>query len=99
MPVKAASAICGARVSGRDGTELGSITEIMLDTGTGVIAYCVMSHGGVLGVGEKLLAVPWSALNEADGGLAIDADEAQLSAAMGIDKDAWPPAAPRDWLA
>jgi sporulation protein YlmC with PRC-barrel domain len=99
MPVRAASAICGARVSGRDGTDLGSITEIMLDTETGTVAYCVLSHGGVLGLGEKLLAVPWEALSETDEGFALDAEKAQLSAATGIDKDAWPPAAPRDWLA
>ena len=42
--------------------DLGDIKEIMLDTQSGRVAYAVLSYGGFLGMGEKLFAVPWSAL-------------------------------------
>jgi hypothetical protein len=40
------------------GEDLGETKEIMLDTGTGCIAYAVLSYGGFLGMGEKLFAIP-----------------------------------------
>jgi len=42
--------------------DLGDIKEIMLDMESGKVAYAVLSYGGVLTLGEKLFAVPWSAL-------------------------------------
>jgi hypothetical protein len=35
----------------------------MIDTASGKIAYSVLSFGGVPGVGNKLLAVPWNAFH------------------------------------
>ena len=46
----------------REAGALGKITEIMLDVLSGRVAYAVLSFGGFLGLGEKLFAVPWSAL-------------------------------------
>ncbi|UUZ53061.1 PRC-barrel domain-containing protein [Massilia sp. H-1] len=48
-------------VNGQD-EDLGDIKEIMLDMRTGQVAYAVLSFGGFLGMGEKLFAVPWQAL-------------------------------------
>ena len=42
--------------------DLGDIKEIMLDMRTGRVSYAVLSFGGFFGMGEKLFAVPWSAL-------------------------------------
>ncbi|WP_370529046.1 PRC-barrel domain-containing protein [Undibacterium sp. KW1] len=41
---------------------LGEVKEIMLDMQAGRIAYVVVAHGGLLGIGEKLFAIPWTAL-------------------------------------
>ena len=60
--VMAASTLDGDRVLSSDGDEVGKVKEIMLDVEGGRIAYMVMSSGGLLGIGEKLLAVPWNAL-------------------------------------
>lgn len=100
MAVMAVSKICGGKVESRSGEALGEVTEIMIDADSGGIAYAVLSHGGILGVGEKLFAVPWAAfaVNAAAGTLTIDADAGQLAAAPGIDKDAWPADASADWL-
>jgi len=100
MPLVAATMVCGATVNGRDGASLGTITDVMFDSDSGGIGYAVLAHGGVLGVGEKLFAVPWDRLRAHDDGtFAVDADANDLAVAGGIDKDAWPVSAPLDWLA
>src|SRR5262245_35383246 len=52
----------GNRVVDPSGQELGTIDHIMLDVIGGRIAYAVLAMGGFLGIGEKLHALPWSAL-------------------------------------
>jgi sporulation protein YlmC with PRC-barrel domain len=84
-------ALCGAAVHNREGESLGTITEVMIEPPSGRIAYAVLSWGGVLGVGEKLFAVPWSALAvDPEGQVLLDIAAARLEAAPGFDKDAWP---------
>lgn len=92
MALLAMGAVCGASIAGADGEPLGTITEIMIDADSGAIAYVVLTHGGVLGVGEKLFAVPWRrlAVNAADGSISLDLTAARLDAMDGFDKDAWP---------
>jgi hypothetical protein len=34
----------------------------VLDTESGHVVYAVVSFGGVLGMGDKLFAIPWSVL-------------------------------------
>ncbi len=57
-----ADTLMGNDVYNRQDEDLGDIKEIMLDVPAGRISYAVLSFGGVLGMGEKLFAVPWSAL-------------------------------------
>jgi hypothetical protein len=42
--------------------DLGKIEHLMIDLANGRIAYAVLSFGGFLGMGDKLFAIPWSAL-------------------------------------
>ena len=44
------------------GQDIGRIEELMIDVTTGRVAYAVLSFGGFLGIGNKLFALPWSAL-------------------------------------
>jgi len=96
----AGGALLGCAVRNRDGDSLGSICELMLDPKDGCIVYAVLSYGGVVGVGEKLFAVPWAAFDfeEESRTLVLDADPARLDAADGFDKDSWPTRADDDWL-
>ena len=57
-----ADTLMGNDVFNDQGEDLGDIKEIMLDVGAGRISYAVLSYGGVLGIGDKLFAVPWEAL-------------------------------------
>ena len=72
--------------------DLGDIKEIMLDMQTGQIAYAVLSFGGVLGLGDKLFAVPWQALqlDTVNKRFVLDCSKEKLESAPGFDKDRWP---------
>ncbi|SAK93313.1 PRC-barrel domain-containing protein [Caballeronia arationis] len=97
--VMAASTIDGNTVISSDGDDVGSIKEIMLDVRQGRIAYAVMSSGGFLGIGDKLLAIPWSALTlDTDKKcFRLAATSEQVRNSPGFDKDAWPSMAEKQW--
>lgn len=92
MAVLPVANICGASVRGSDSEPLGSITEVMIDSETGAVAYVVLSFGGVLGVGEKLFALDWRRLapDPATGEVKASVTREQLEGLPGFDKDAWP---------
>jgi len=74
------------------GEDLGKLEEIMLDMDGGRVAYAVLSFGGVLGMGNKLFAVPWDALtvDTENKELVLNIDRETLENAPGFDKDNWP---------
>lgn len=94
-----ASTLAGDEVCNTKGKSLGKLQDIMLDTESGRIAYAVLSSGGFLGMGDRLFAVPWSAL-KLDGEqrrFILDVDAERLKAAPGFDKDHWPDMADKAW--
>ncbi|MEC5398799.1 PRC-barrel domain-containing protein [Uliginosibacterium sp. H1] len=99
--IMAADTLAGDEVYNAAGEKLGSIEHIMLDVAQGRIAYAVLSHGGVLGMGEKLHAIPWSALTlDADRKcFVLDIDKERLKASEGFDKDHWPSFGDSRWAA
>ena len=62
LHVMACDALVGAPVVDRANEEIATLAHVMLDIASGRVAYAVLAHGGVLGVGEKLFTVPWEAL-------------------------------------
>jgi sporulation protein YlmC with PRC-barrel domain len=92
MRVLSASTLKGDRVRNATGEDLGKVEEIMLDVPRGRIAYAVLSFGGFLGIGDKLFAVPWSALrlNTAEHEFILDVSRETLENAPGFDKSHWP---------
>ncbi|MDB5963044.1 MAG: photosystem reaction center subunit [Massilia sp.] len=87
-----ANTLIGDDVRNTQGENLGDIKEIMLDMQSGQVAYAVLSFGGVLGLGEKLFAVPWKALklDTVNKCFTLDVSKEQLKNAPGFDPDAWP---------
>ncbi|SHG46472.1 PRC-barrel domain-containing protein [Massilia sp. CF038] len=85
-------------VNGQD-ENLGDIKEIMLDMRTGQVAYAVLSFGGFLGMGEKLFAVPWQALqlDTVNKRFVLNVDKEHLKNAPGFDPDAWPDMSDMGW--
>ena len=87
-----ADTLIGDSVVNGAGEDLGEIKAIMLDVESGRIAYAVLSFGGILGMGNKLFAIPWSALT-LDAGekrFVLDIAKDRLDNAPGFDKDSWP---------
>ncbi len=79
---------------------LGDIKEIMLDTRSGQVAYAVLSFGGFLGIGEKLFAVPWQALqlDTVNKRYVLNIDKERLKAAPGFDPNDWPDMTDVTWV-
>ena len=87
-----ADTLIGDSVVNNDDEDLGDIKEIMLDMRTGQVAYAVLAMGGFLGLGEKLFAVPWQALqlDTINKRFVLNIDKNRLQSAPGFDPDAWP---------
>ncbi len=107
-PMKA-SDIIGTRVVNPKGDNLGDIKEIVIDPHTGKVAYAVVSFGGFLSLGEKLFAIPFSALeyrvtkhDPAPSTLIqseyiLHVSKERLEAAPGFDTDHWPLLSDEKW--
>jgi sporulation protein YlmC with PRC-barrel domain len=70
-----ASAINGTSVRNMENEELGTIEETVIDPRTGEISYVALSVGGFVGVGERLIAVPWEELRIVEGEEGMQGDE------------------------
>jgi hypothetical protein len=98
LPVKA-SEMMGATVVNRARDRLGEIRELVVEPMAGRIVYAVLACGGFLGLGEKLLAVPFAAfaLNITHGDYVLDVALDRLTAAPGFDPGHWPSMADESW--
>lgn len=94
-----ADTLLGNDVYNNDGEDLGDIKEFMIDMATGTVAYAVLSYGGLLGMGDKLFAVPWSALrlDTANKRFTLNVPKDTLKDAPGFDEDHWPSMADKAW--
>jgi hypothetical protein len=99
--VVACESIAGAIVLGAGGEELGRLEHVMLDVRRGRLAYGVLAHGGVFGLGARLFAVPWEAfaLDAARHCLVLGIDRETLERSPGFDDTRWPPMGDAGWAA
>ncbi|HET9492198.1 MAG TPA: PRC-barrel domain-containing protein [Methylomirabilota bacterium] len=51
--------LIGAKVKGADGKDVGEIDALIVDT-DGKVSHVVVGRGGVAGIGETKVVVPWS---------------------------------------
>lgn len=91
--------IIGVDVVNKGGENLGAIKDIVLDKYEGQVRYVVLSFGGILGMGDKLFALPWKAIHydESEDSFVLDVDKERLKNAPGFDKDNWPNFSDREW--
>lgn len=97
--VMAAETLQGDRVVNGNGEDLGEILAIMIDVPSGRVAYAVLSFGGMMGIGDKLFAIPWSALTlDANRRcFVLDMTLERLKRAPGFDRHHWPSMADPGW--
>ena len=60
--VLSASSLEGDKVKNAQGEDLGNVKDIMINTERGQVQYYVLSFGGILGMGDKLFAIPPQAI-------------------------------------
>ena len=87
-----ASTMKGQNVYNREGEHLGHIAEIMIDLQKGAVGYVVLSFGGIMGVGDKLFAIPYEDLtpNAERKCFFLQLAKDSLEDAPGFDKHHWP---------
>lgn len=92
VPMLSATSLIGTEVVNLKSESLGKLEDIMIDLDSGRIGYAVLSFGGILGIGNKLFAVPWASLtvDQEREKLVMDADKELLKRAPGFDKNNWP---------
>ena len=98
--VLSASTLMGDPVKNHFGEDLGKLEELMIDLSSGRVAYAVLSFGGVLGMGNKLFALPWKALtvDTENHIIVVNINKEMLEDAPGFDKDHWPVTSEDAWL-
>ena len=89
-----ATSIEGTKVINAKDEKIGEIKDLMIDWENGSVAYAVLSFGGVMGLGEKLFAIPLEAFefntHRDEEVVLLNVDKESLKEAPGFDKDNWP---------
>lgn len=88
------SQLSGMTVRNSKGEEIGTVNDLVIDLRNGKVQYAAMSVGGLLGVGNKLFAVPFDELKFDHGQeekfFVLDIAPEKIAAAPGFDKNHWP---------
>lgn len=94
-----ASELIGSKVENSSGANLGKINDLVLDWNKGEVRYAVLSYGGLLGMGDKLFAVPIDSFHSQGDKreLILDVPQDQLKNAPGFDQNHWPNMADPQW--
>jgi hypothetical protein len=97
--VKIKEEVIDVKVQNIEGEDLGEIYEVVVDKVSGRALYAVLQSGSFLGLGGKLLALPWNAISyDPDKECFIlDVDKERLKNAPGFDKNNWPDMADRSF--
>ncbi|MEX0715227.1 MAG: PRC-barrel domain-containing protein [Planctomycetaceae bacterium] len=93
--------VTGMKVENPAGEDVGRVEDLVIDMRSGKVSYAAVSTGGFLGVGDRLHAVPFEALQLAqrddDYLFLLNVDRERLKNAPGFDKDNWPNFADTTW--
>lgn len=91
--------VIGVNVTNETDENLGKIEEIVLNKSTGEVHYAVLSFGGIMGMGDKLFALPWKSLkyNSTKNKFTVNQTKEHLAQAPGFDKAHWPNMADNSW--
>jgi len=90
--VNKASSFIGMAVKNTQNEPFGKVHDLVFDPESGKISYAVISVG-MLGVGDKLIAVPVTSIKPQPGQkhLVVNMDKNQVQSAPGLAQNNWPP--------
>lgn len=87
----------GSEIRNLQGEKLGTVEDFVMDMDKGTISYIALGTGGVLGLGEKLFAVPFNETKMSMDGsnvfFVVNVSKEKLKNLKGFDKDNWPESA------
>lgn len=84
-----ASEIIGSTVKNEKGEQLGTVNDIVLDR-RGEVQYIILSHGGLLGIGDKLIPIPFRAARMQEDTVVLqNVDKQKLEQAPNISQQEW----------
>jgi sporulation protein YlmC with PRC-barrel domain len=94
----ATSTLIGTPVKNPQGEELGTLQDFMIDPQSGRVVSTVLSFGGTLGVGAKLVTIPWETLTVGIGKseLIVEVEKEQLQPAPSAETTQPPAPADRE---
>lgn len=91
------SNMMGKNIQNSQGNEVGEVADLMLNPETGRVDYVAVTYGGLLGIGNKMYAVPFQAFqckakpgSPHDHVLILDVTQEQVEKLEGFDEDNWP---------
>jgi sporulation protein YlmC with PRC-barrel domain len=91
--------IIGKPVENEQGDYLGKITDLMISPENGGMTFAVLSHGGILGIPMRFVAVPFESLAFSPGKnvYLLNVSRERMAAAPGFNRGYWPDVANREW--
>lgn len=81
------SKLMNAEIKSKSGENLGKLEDLMINPQTGQVDFAVIGRGGFLGLGEKLVPVPWQAVTvQSEKQFTLNVDKQKLQSAPTVDK-------------
>jgi hypothetical protein len=101
LELRLGSSLLGSTVKNPQGKDLGTLKDLVVSPGENRVVYAVLASGGMLGLGEKLFAVPLSALKPAAEakGFVLEVTPEQLHQAPEFNQNNWPQMTDPQWMA
>jgi sporulation protein YlmC with PRC-barrel domain len=99
--LRMSSNIIGSNIKNLRGENLGDIKDMVINPEDNQVLYAVISFGGVLGLGEKLFAVPLSLMKRSAEAntFIIDIEQNRLKNAPEFNRNNWPQMTDPQWVA
>jgi hypothetical protein len=82
--------IAGRGIVDKDGAKIGAAVGVMAAADSGKIAYVVAGLGGVGGIGERLVALPWDRLDQHGTDLVLELPAEAIGSLPDLDPEQWP---------
>ena len=77
-----ASKLIGINVTAKDGENLGQVQDFVIDPKSGKIKFALVGEGFMAGIGQKLIPVPWQAVNvKSEREFALNVDKSKMQSA------------------